>query len=470
MDLEPHGWPTTETLSTPFGDVEFQGGYPVGDTGQRLLTQLRFNRAVEVYLTQLTAVSQIAQREGLRAFGATTAQHVVIWEQLMNSRTLLLTANAETVYAIAQLDLRTDGPTVVEAPPHMLGLMQDGVQRYLVDIGALGPDEGRGGRFLVLPPDHEGPVPDGFFIVRSPTYSALVALRGFQVDGSTETAVALIRRLQIYPLGVDPRPAMVFLNGSDADIDTIFPDTYRYFELLARLVEEEPTGIFGPLERFQMQAVGIEKGSPFVPDDNTRALLDQAARTGGAMARANTYGVADGFYPGKQWQGIADGDYTFTSDGVPQVDTRNNVYYLAIGNSPAMMEKHIGQGSQYLWTYRDDSGAFLQGDNTYRLHLRPDIPALNFWSVLVYDAVSRSQVQTSQPLPSVSSYTDPVVNDDASIDIHFGPHPPVGHANWIQTVPDRGWFAMVRFYSPTEAFFDKSWQLDDIALLSKATR
>ena len=127
-----------------------------------------------------------------------------------------------------------------------------------------------------------------------------------------------------------------------------------------------------------------------------------------------------------------------------------------------MMAKNIGQGSQYLWTYRDAEGNYLDGAKSYALHIPPNIPAKAFWSVLVYDALSRSQLQTSQHLPSVSSYSSPVVNPDGSIDIAFGPEKPTNAGNWIKTVPGKGWFGMFRWYSPTEPFFDKSWQLEDI--------
>ena len=146
---EPHGWLGTETLNTRFGTFEFKDGYPVGDTAARLRDLQTLNRAVEVDLTQMMPVSEIALREGMRAFGSKKPTQVVIWENLMDARTVLLTANAETVYAMSHLDLKTDGPTVVEAPPQMLGFLQDGLQRYLADIGPLGPDKGRGGKFLV---------------------------------------------------------------------------------------------------------------------------------------------------------------------------------------------------------------------------------------------------------------------------------------------------------------------------------
>ncbi len=148
---EPHGWLCTETLKTRFGDFAFKDGYPAGDTAERLFELQKLNRAVEVYTTQLMRVGEIALREGLRAFGASRPNQVVVWENLMDASTVLLTANTETVYAIFHLNLKADGPTVVEAPPHMLGAMQDGLQRYVADIGPLGHDKGQGGKVLVLP-------------------------------------------------------------------------------------------------------------------------------------------------------------------------------------------------------------------------------------------------------------------------------------------------------------------------------
>jgi hypothetical protein len=413
-------------------------------------------------------VSETANREGLRAFGAKTPQHVVIWESLMDAKTVLLTANTETVYAMNHADLKTDGPTVIEAPPHMLGLIQDSLQRYLTDVGPLGPDKGNGGKFLVLPPGYSGNVPDGYFVARSPTYTVTFAVRGFQVDGKTDQAVALMKQIKVYPLAkASAPPPMQFMNGSNRDIDTVFPDNFRYFEFLAMLVEEEPRDVFEPLERCQMQSIGIEKGKPFKPDGKMKTLLSEAARIGGAIARANTYAPPpDGFYyPDRKWQGVTGLPYTFTRDGTPLIDSRNNVYYMAIGNSPAMMEKHVGQGSQYLWTYRDAKGEYLDGAKTYKLHVPPNIPAGNFWSVVVYDSLSRSELQNGQRLPSVSSYAKPKVNADGSIDIFFGPDEPREKGNWIRTVAGKGWFPIFRFYSPTQAYFDKTWKLNDIERL-----
>lgn len=263
QQTEAHGWVRSETLDTRFGDFTFEGGYPVGDATQQLLNLQKLTRAVEVYSTQLMRVSEIAVKIGLRNFGATKPTQVVIWENLMDSGTVLLTANTETVYAIAHLDLKTDGPTVIEAPPQMLGFVQDGLQRYLADIGPLGPDKGKGGKFLILPPGFSGNPPEGYFVSQSPTYSVLFAVRGFQVEGKTDHAVALMKQIKIYPLAkVSSHPPMEFLNGSGKKIDTLFPDSFHYFELLAKLVDEEPCDVFEPLKDSRCRASASKREKP----------------------------------------------------------------------------------------------------------------------------------------------------------------------------------------------------------------
>ena len=180
------------------------------------------------------------------------------------------------------LDLKGDGATVVEAPPKMLGAAMDTLQRFLVDIGPLGPDKGKGGKYLFLPPGYTGEVPEGYFVVKSPTYSVSYFLRGFKVDGKTDQAVALMKQIKVYPLAkAADAPKMEFLNGSGQPIDTIHSDNITFFEMLSQLVNEEPAEVFTPLERFHMQAIGIEKGKPFNPDAKAKALLADAARAGG---------------------------------------------------------------------------------------------------------------------------------------------------------------------------------------------
>ena len=467
---EPHGWLGTETIKTRLGDFEFKGGYPTPSTATSLQDQLTFNRAIETYLVQMPAVAVIEQRRGMAAFGAKSATDVIIWEHLLDAKTLLLTANTETVYGMGFLYLKADGPTVVEAPPRMLGLAMDTLQRYLVDIGPLGPDKGKGGKYLFLPPGYTGSIPPGYFVVKSPTFSVTYGVRGFLVDGKPDTAVGLMKQLKVYPLAKASAPAaMNFLDGSGKDVDTLHSDNFSFFEALAKLVDEEPTDVFTPMERFYMRAIGIEKGKPFAPDAQRKTLLSDAARVAGAMARANSFASADRgtyFYPDRQWQYMGDAPYDFMKDGVLEIDRRAYLYYMALGNSPAMMEKNVGVGSYYLWAYRDAAGQPLEGSKSYRLRIPANVPAKDFWSVLVYDALSRSQLQNGQKFPSVSKYTGPKANADGSVDVYFGPEMPAGQEkNWIRTVPGRGWFPMVRFYGPQPPLYDQTWKLPDVEAL-----
>jgi hypothetical protein len=330
-----HGWIGTEVVETRFGSFAFENGYPTREAADALLDQLVVSRAIEVYLTQIPRVAMIETRRGFREFGAATPQQFIVWKSLMDAATLLLTANTETVYGIGFLDLRTDGPTVVEAPPKMFGNAMDFLQNFLVDIGPLGPDQGQGGSYLFLPPGHDGDVPDGYFVVESPTFGVLVGLRGFKVDGSNQQAVALMEQLRVYPLDrADDPPAMEFLDGSGQEIDTIHTDTFEFYEQLAQLVDEEPGDRFSPLERAHMASIGIEKGRAFAPDASRRALLAEAARVAAAIARANSFASRDPetyFYDDRQWQAVVDVPYTFERDGVLMLDRRAWVYYNGAG-------------------------------------------------------------------------------------------------------------------------------------------
>ena len=458
------GWFGTETVTTRLGPFDFTNSYPGAKATRQLRDALLFNRAVEAYLVQMPGVSWYRVWKGVAEAGSGMPNQVVLWENLMDGATLLLTGNCETVYGLCAIDLKRDGPVVIEAPAMLLGGASDLWQREILGIGPNGHDKGKGGKFLLLPPHHTGSVPKGYIAVTSRTYAVILGVRGFQTPGSgTKKTVALMKGMRIYPLSQSAHPpATVFINGSGQEIDTVFPDSGQYFADLAWMIEREPHDVIPSHERFQLASIGIEKGRPFRPN----SVLDEAARFGACVARANSFDSDDPerlVYRDRKWEwAFIGGSASWDSQGYVNTDRRAAFAYIAIGMSPAMVEKHVAAGSQYLWTPRDATGAFLDGGRRYRLRVPPNIPVKAFWSVVAYDADSRSILRNDQPFPSVSSYTSPVVNADGSIDIDFGPTRLSNKSNWIHTTPGKGWFTIFRFYGPLEAFFDKTWKPNDI--------
>lgn len=466
-----HHWLGTETVKSRLGNFEFKGGFPTAKASGQLNDLLVMNRAVEVYLQNVSAVSMFKFRKGLGDFGAKTPSQIAIWSELLDANTLLLTPNSDTVYTIAFLDLKKDGPTVVELPPKMLGLFDDMWMRYIVDGGVAGPDKGEGGKFLFLPPDYKGEVPaSGYHVARSPTYGVWMLMRA--VDPDPKAASERSRQMKVYPLAQQASPrATTFLDASGKSIDTIHADDISFYEELNDLVQQEPADAIGSLQRFYLASIGIVKGQPFAPDAARRALLVEAARVAAATARMVAYGGKDPdaiVYPDRRWQwAFVGGSYLFDSQGYENIDRRAAFAYAATGNTPAMASKVVGAGSQYMWTPRDSKGNYLDGKKSYRLRIPPHPPVKDFWSVIVYDAKSRSMLQNGQKFPTVSLYSKPELNSDGSIDVYFGPKAPAGkERNWIKTLPDRGWFPILRFYGPLQPFFDKTWQPEDIVELN----
>lgn len=460
----------TETLSTPIGEFAFElGGYPTAESTQKLFDALDFQRACQAYLDFMPAMSMYSLLEGQeQGWGCKACSDLAVAADMLSSLPLVLTGNTESVYFGCNIDLKRDGPTVVEVPPQVLGMANDACFRWIIDFGMTGPDQGMGGKYLLLPPDYEGDVPEGYFVARSRTYRVWVMARANQrVSGTGDQAVQWYREnCAVYPLKDGFRKPNVN-NRSGAFANTIHPNDFKYFVNLDKLIQYEPSSAFTPEQLGLLRALGIEKGKSFAPDARLRAILDSAARTGLGMARAISFRSRDPeakIYPDRHWETFfVGGSHEFLSNGARNLDARTLYHFTAICVTPAMVNKMVGAGSQYLCAYVDADGDSLDGGKSYRLHLPPNIPVNNFWSVTLYDPDTRSLLQTDEPQPSLSSFSQPEQNGDGSYDVYFGPSAPAGKArNWIQTVPGKGWFTYIRLYGPLEPFFDQTWKPDDI--------
>jgi hypothetical protein len=317
---------------------------------------------------------------------------------------------------------------------------------------------GEGGKYLFLPPGYDGQVPDGYFLYHPPTYTNWVVFRALG-------GVAAMKETKVYALAeaADPPPTE-FVNVADFHFNTVHANDFSFYEEINTLVQEEPTGALDPERAGQLAGIGIVHGQPFTPDPDRRATLDNAARTAAAISRALVYAPRDPaatIFAGSRWlQAFIGGSYEFLDHDARLLDARTAFHYFATVITPAMAHAQVGAGSAYAYTAHDTNGDILDGAKTYTLTLPPDPPAKNFWSVDVYDTQTRSLLQTDNPYPSVMSLGKSVAaNDDGSYTIWFGPQPPPGQErNWIQTVPGKGWFPMLRLYGPLQRWFDKTWQ------------
>ena len=336
-----------------------------------------------------------------------------------------------------------------------------------------GPDRGAGGKYLLLPPGYSGELPDGHFVLHSRTFGNAIFFRGFMQDGDLRPAIESTKQhYRVYPLdGAADAPAMSFVDISGRYMNTIPPSDASLFDLVATVVQEEPLEAVDPETRGLLASIGIRKDAPFAPDERMRAILAEAAAVGNATARTVLFSTRDRelyYYPEGAWKmGYKGDDTEFSPGGVLDLDARTLYFCITDQISPAMWVKMVGVGSQYAVADHDSEGRYLDGGRSYRLHLPPDIPAKDFWSVLVYDTQTRSMLQTDQQFPSLSSQKqDLVVSPDTSVDVYFGPEPPAGkESNWIQTVPGKGWFTFLRLYGPLEPWFDKTWRPGAIELV-----
>jgi hypothetical protein len=359
------------------------------------------------------------------------------------------------------LDLKADGPIVIEVPPGLQGILDDFFQRPICsecaiesrvwcgDVGLPGPDKGQGAKYLLLPPEYAGETPAGYLPFRSHTYGVFVFWRGFFKDPTQlEEPVKVMEQTRIYPLGQNASATpMQFPDASAVPANMLYPADGRAFDMLA--------------------ALGIEKGKPFEPDAHTRDLLDKGAKTAYRIADTIIYSplaiVPNAlWYKDRRWANVFPGNATFTAPTFNYLDPRTGFFSVAYSTSPGMAVNMENVGAKYPVTFVDANGDFLLGSNTYKLHLPKDIPAALFWSVTVYDPVTGSGLDNGQPFPSLNTMDKPVTNANGSTGIYFGPSAPGAGKNWLITLPDKGFFVILRLYGPTKAFVDQSWKPSDI--------
>ncbi len=466
---------TPDKVETSIGKLHFFDGIPTDDTVKTLYDNLDRMRGVQVFLNCLPGASMYRLRAGNKSIGQDKSNKVSIFEELLDSKSLYLTGNTSTLYAQIYLDTEIDGPTVIEIPPGMLGMVNDSWFRWVSDMGAIGPDKGKGGKYLVLPPGYKGDIPTGYFVVKPTTFWSWAMVRGSIAKGLEPEVEMMKAKIKVYPLAKASNPPETeFIDASHISYNTVSPNDYSFYEDLNQLIQKEPIEALDPETRGLVAAIGIVKGKPFSPDARMKKILTDAVAIGNATARAIVINPREqGAFiypddPNSVWvMAYLNHDVFFEVNGARNLDARTTFFYAYTAVSPAMAETHAGVGSDYAMAYLDANKKPLDGTKTYKLHLPPNVPVNNFWAVTMYDTQTRSQLQTSNAYPTLGSQTKGFKkNADGSYDVYFGPKPPTGkESNWLETIPGKSWFTILRMYGPLEPWIDKTWRPGEIELV-----
>jgi hypothetical protein len=344
-----------------------------------------------------------------------------------------------------------------------LGTIADAWQVPLTDVGF----EGKGAKYLVLPPDYSGEVPAGYVPVRSRTYNTFAGIRSILASESEEderNGDALVNQVKIYPLAKAANPpAQRFVDMTDVMYDGLVHYDESIYVSLARVLNEEPVQPEDVQMMGMLLALGIEKGKDFKPDAATVIQLKSGAAEAHAWLLAKLPTFVEDWWPGSQWKvpiaaiGPKTG-FHWTVANYFDVDSRA-LAFASFFLPPAK----LGGGSFYLGANFDSTGQPLRGENTYRLHVPANVPVSQFWALTVYNTETQA-LFLDLTRPTLDSLDKAVLkNPDGSVDIYIGPKAPDGQeSNWIVTPADKSWFPWFRFYGPEKALFDKSWKMGDI--------
>ncbi len=451
---------------------EFDHGFPTVDTMSQSYDDADLNRAIQAYKFFYPTVSGAAIVRGNQAIGLVPNQVFGILD--CGPEQLVFTANSDTPYGPLLLDLGI-GPLVVElAPGPLIVCSMDVNQRWVADMGLPGPDAGKGGKHLLLPPDYAGKVPtSGYYVHRASSNRQIVGARSLPVNGDVPGAKERLKTIKVYPYQKTSgwqEPQWLDVTGKKQDTTPVaWEDNITFWEVLATTVDEEP--LYAGYHDYygELAALGIEKGKPFAPDARLNRILEEAARVGNAHMRVQSFSDRRpdrNVWKDRRWQWASlrfeDGD--FNTQSRLDTEAREKWFYQAIGASPAMFRRDINAGSLYWLGLRDREGLYLDGGTHYKLSVPLPVPGKLFWSVTVYDADTRSQIQTAQNKAALRSLFELKDAAGSSVELFFGPNAPADHVNrWIRTLHGKGWFAYFRIYGPEGPAFDGSWKPGDFS-------
>jgi len=431
-------------------------------------------RATEAVIWGMPAVNADLMLQEMLSKTKARVNEIVYWSRPADWKNQTLTPNPDSIYFMSFWNVK-DGPVVVEIPPATGGSIAGNIvnawQMPLEDAGPNGADQGKGGKYVILPPGHQDQPPPGYIVLQSDTYSGFALLRSnlkSHADADIDKSVAYGKQIRIYPLDQAGNPPET--KFTDA-FGTMFDSTIRFdasfFDNLNRIIQTEPWLDRDRAMIDQLKTLGIEKGKPYDPDPETEKVLGAAAEE----AHAALEHIYDLGFPvineGIRWFPAATAEMAKAASGgysdpnAYPVDMRGVSYILGFTGI-----KRLGTAQFYLMVHKDREGNAFEGSASYRLVVPANAPVKQYWSVTAYDRDTHALIR-NMGKASVASISPGVQkNADGSVDVYFGAKAPEGkQANWVPVDPNRKFELLFRLYEPEKPLFEKTWKLPDVERL-----
>jgi hypothetical protein len=460
-----------ETIITPYGTLKLENNYLTDDSAKRLFDAMDLQRAAQAYIwsTPLVSVTTWRNEQG-KHYGPNSRGTFAVLGSF-NEKLGIVTANLTTPY-VFNFDTLAKDPISIEYPPgQTAGGILDFWQRPITDLGLTGPDQGKGGKYIIVGPgdDPAKYKKDGVKVFHSATNNIFIGLR--LLDPDPKAKEAFKAALTIAPVGGEAAK-IVFVEDRNVAWSATARRGLEYWETLHQVINDEPVREQDKVWMAMLEPLGIAKGKPFSPDQRQKHILREGAALGELMARNNQVNprYTKAYWPGTQWYKSFDFSLEQETTTKVELDERATWFYEAVASTKGMVNPEVGKGQVYMTTKRDSKGNTFRADKLYRLRVPKDVPVGQFWALTLYSENTRRAYENGEgTLRSAnldSRLKDLKRNDDGSVDLYIGPKVPTGYeTNFMKTAGDDGWFVYFRLYAPEKQFFDKTFKLPDFEMV-----
>jgi len=430
-------------------------------------TERSYHRAKEAVLWSQPIMGVAMTLDAIQNLGG-DYNDIAYLSQPANWKWRILTPNSVSLYVTSIVKTLPNEPMVIELPAvtkstDIFGTIMDSFQVPLTDVGSMGADAGKGGKYLVLPAAYNGDIPEGYIPLptdRNLSYLMFRVIPSSFGDDDLKAANDLIQKIAIYPLDAANKRGK-HIDVYDKAFNTVDPRDADYFDVLTGILNQETVLDRDLIMMGMMETLGYQHGEAFKPAAPARAMLSKAVESALDDLIIMTRDIAGPWWKGNPaWmQPIKPvgpmTQFRYVTESTYATDPRAETYSMYCC-APAK----LGAATAYIYTARDVDGNPIEAGSNYTLRVPTDVPVKQFWSLTAYDALTAVFFENVARTDISSLNKSLQFNEDGSIDLYVGPEAPDGKAsNWIETNSENNAIFLFRFYGPKAGVKDGSWMM-----------